>query len=86
MTNDLRMVKFYVERPKGFTPDLDFNSVSDQEEKQREQNDYFHCWVQEERKSAQSGLYREETVALVEEVLSGKMYRVDYDLLRFVTD
>ena len=77
---------FYAERPKGFTFEPDVKSDSELEEKQQEQIGYFHCWIQEERKSAQSGLFREETVALVEDESSGKMYRVDYDLIRFVTD
>jgi len=77
---------FYAERPKGFTFEPDVKSDSEQEEKQHEQTGYFHCWIQEERKSAQSGLFREETVALVEDERSGKMFRVDYDLIRFVTD
>jgi len=81
MANDLRMVKFFAERPKGFIPDLDSKNSEDQT---KEMDGYFHCWVNEERKSEQSGLFREETVALIEEALSGRMYHVDFDLLRFV--
>ena len=84
MANELRMVKFYEKRPEGFTPDLEQNGLSNQDENHCEKDGYFHCWVNEERKSAQSGLFREETVALVEDLNSGKMYHIDYDLLRFV--
>ena len=84
MEKDLRLVKFLSDRPQGFIPDSDQNTTNGMDVSQREQEGYFHCWVNEERKSEQSGLFREETVALVEEVLTGKMYHVDYDLLRFV--
>ncbi len=86
MAIGLRKVKFFVERKEGFTPDLDMVDRRNYEEQKLEQNGYFHCWVCEERKSEQSGLFREETVALVEDALTGKMYRIDYDLIRFIPE
>lgn len=87
MKNNLRKVTFYTDRPQGFMPE-DENHIKN---KQEDVNDgkktgYFHCWVSEERKSPQSGLFREETVALVEEELTGKLFHVEYDLLRFVNN
>ena len=80
MCNDLRKVKFQTERQQGFTPDLD-NRNSDNHVEKRV--GYFHCWAKEERKSEQSGLFREETIALIEEAQTGKIYHVDYDLFHF---
>lgn len=84
--SELRKVKFYEERPDVFTPDCDLDNSNSQNELRGEKVGYFHRWVCEERKSAESGLFREETVALVEDVNTGKMYHVDYDQLHFINE
>ena len=84
--SELRKVKYFLQRPKSFIPDCDLGDSNSQDELQVEKHGYFHCWVCEERKSAESGQFREETVALVEDVNTGKMYHVEYDLLLFIND
>lgn len=84
--SEIRKVKFYLRRPSGFTPNCDLENSNSQDELQDEKLGYFHRWVCEERKSAESGLFREETVALVEEENTGDMYHVDYDLLHFINE
>ena len=78
--SDLRLVRYFTEHNQGFTPDDNSGKESNSVE---EHYGRFHCWVNEERKSAQSRNFREETVALVENVETGRMLHVDYDLLKF---
>ncbi len=78
------MVMYSTEHFKGFTPDdcQEGNECNPAEERVGR----FHCWVKEERKSAQSGNFREETVALVEDEITGEMHHVDYNLMRFIKE
>jgi len=84
MVYELRKVKFYIDRFSSFDYAPDLVESEGERGLPCELDGYFHCWVKEERKSPQSDLFREETVALVEEESTGKMYHVDYDLLRFL--
>lgn len=80
MQKELRRVEFSLGH-ESFSPDE--KEQKENEELARKRLGYFHRWVEIEEKSAQSGRFREKTVALVEEVDTGKMYYVEVELIHF---
>ena len=80
MQTELRKVEFSLGH-ESFSPDE--KEQKEIEELARKRFGYFHRWVEIEEQSAQSGRFREKTVALVEEVDTGKMYYVEVDFIHF---
>ena len=72
MSEELRKVTFCIGYPDGFDPDAT-----------RERDGYFHKWVEEQDVSPQTGEAYTKTLALVEDAESGKVYKVETDLVTF---
>ena len=65
-----------------FIPDND-RAQKENEESSRQKEGRFHGLAQIEELSAQSGKFREKTVAVVEDIQTGKMHFVDLELMHF---
>lgn len=79
---DLRKVVFSIMYPQ-FRPGLSEEEQRRLDENTRERYGYFHKWVTVEEQSPQSGRFYDKTVALVEDVETGKLYKVDTELMKF---
>lgn len=66
-----------------FEPDLTDEQQKEQEEETRQRNGYFHKWVEESDISPQTQEPYTKTLALVEDIETGKMYKVERDLIKF---
>ena len=66
-----------------FEPDLTDEQQKEQEEETRQRNGYFHKWVEESDISPQTQELYTKTLALVEDIETGKMYKVEPDLIKF---
>ena len=66
-----------------FEPDLTDEQHKEQEEETRQRNGYFHKWVEESDISPQTQEPYTKTLALVEDIETGKMYKVEPDLIKF---
>ncbi len=66
-----------------FEPDLTDEQQKEQEEETRQRNGYFHKWVEESDISPQTQEPYTKTLALVEDIETGKMYKVEPDLIKF---
>lgn len=78
----LRKVVFSLMTPQ-FEPDLSKEEQKQHDEKTRERDGYFHQWVTEETQSPQSGRFYDKTMALVEDLETGSIYKVETDLVKF---
>lgn len=66
-----------------FEPDLTDEQQKEQEEETRQRDGYFHKWVEESDISPQTQEPYTKTLALVEDIETGKMYKVEPDLIKF---
>ncbi len=65
-----------------FIPDDD-QAQKENEESSRQREGRFHGLARVEEQSPQSGRFREKTVAVVEDIETGKLHFVDFELLHF---
>ena len=78
----LRKVGFSIAY-RQFEPGLSEEEQKQLYEKKREREGYFHQWVTEETQSPQSGRFYDKTMALVEDLETGSIYKVETDLIKF---
>lgn len=83
MQTDLRKVNFSLGQEQ-FSPDDE--ERKEIEELARQRLGYFHRWVEVEDLSSKSGRFREKTVALIEEIETGKMHYVEIEQIKFCKD
>jgi len=83
MANELRKVSYALGYPQGFVPDE--NVQKEQDELSEWKDGFFHIWTYQEELSPQSGNFREKVVALVEDIDTGEVHLVNYDLIKFKT-
>ncbi|MDE6007856.1 MAG: hypothetical protein K2G90_01460 [Muribaculaceae bacterium] len=83
MTSELRKVKFTLGR-YCFYPDATFDEIAEQEELTKERIGYFHRWVEDVDTSKDIPFIR--PYALVEDLESGKVHEIDYDLVTFINE
>lgn len=83
MSEELRKVTFCIGYPDGFDPDATEEESQYEFERTRERDGYFHKWVEEQDVSPQTGEAYTKTLALVEDAESGKVYKVETDLVTF---
>lgn len=79
---DLRKVVFSIMYPQ-FRPGLSDEEQRRLNENTRKRNGYFHKWVTIEEQSPQSGRFYDKTMALVEDAETGKLYKVETELMTF---
>lgn len=78
----LRKVSFSI-ACRQFEPDLSEEEQKQHGEETRERDGYFHQWVTEEAQSPKSGRFYDRTMALVEDAETGRIYKVETDLIKF---
>lgn len=83
MSGELRKVTFCIGYRNGFDPDATEEERQHEFERTRERDGYFHKWVEESDVSPQTGEAYTKTLALVEDSESGKVYKVETDLVTF---
>jgi len=79
MAQELRKVKFTLDNPIGFNPNV--NAQGRQEWK----DGFFHLFTHIEELSPQSQRFREKCVALVEDLETGRVHYVDIECFKFTS-
>ncbi len=83
MEKDLRKVQFNLGEEK-------FNSYtlgdleSDNDEILKERKGLFHCWGNAIRLDSETGMKYQETIAIVEEISTGDVYKVNPNTMVFL--
>lgn len=80
---ELRKVAFAIGYRNGFDPDMTDEELKEEHERTRERAGFFHKWVEESDISPQTQELYTKTLALVEDIETGKMYKVEPDLIKF---
>lgn len=83
MSEALRKITFSLGHYPGFEPDRTEKEEREVEELIRERKGYFHCWTEEETTNPQTGAVYNKKIALVEDATTGKVHKVEYDLIKF---
>ena len=85
MKDSLRKVQFNLGDLK--CQDYTIGDLSyDDEETIKERYGLFHCWGEAIRCELETGQKLQETVAIVEEIISGKIYKVDPNTIVFIKE
>lgn len=85
MTTDLRKVTFTL-GVRQFRPNATPDERKEMEERTREREGYFHKWIEESAIHPQTGKPYNQNLALVEDIETGKLHAIDYNLLTFKND
>lgn len=83
MEKELRKVSFAIGYRNGYDPDMTDEELKEEHERTRERAGFFHKWVEESDISPQTQEPYTKTLALVEDIETGKMYKVEPNLIKF---
>lgn len=83
--NNLRKVQFNLGEAK--CEDYTYGDMeSDSSGILKERQGWFHCWGEAVHSDNETGQNLQETIAVVEEINSGKIYKVDPNTIVFLKD